>query len=135
MHWLAEQFTGDPGVTQSVLNVLLVLLGAGALIIGMRRRMPQPLRVAAEANFATEGGVKALAKRLEEAVRDAAAVRKEMHEMELRLSAAGEERAIKIHDRLGPIISEVHSLAGQVGEISKLLHELIQNLPRSARRL
>jgi hypothetical protein len=42
------------------------------------------------------------------------AVRKEMHEMELRITSCGEERTTKVHDRVNQVLEAVSELRGEI---------------------
>lgn len=46
-------------------------------------------------------------------------IRSEMHDMELRLTKHGEERAEKTHNRINEVLSAVSELRGQVNERQK----------------
>jgi hypothetical protein len=132
---LAAYFAGlEDAPGEFIKWFIIVAAGLGSFIFGVYKvarppeKLPQPLRTVTDTEYATAAGVRNLADEVDE-LRAALTADKESHhrdmaDMERRITASGEARAAAIHDRINALTAPLHSLDGQVKEISKLLHEL-----------
>lgn len=113
------------------------LIGLAGGILALFRRVPQPLRTSEDVKFATADGVQKLAKEVDDLRRELNEQRhtltKELNTLEQRLGRAGEERAVAIHDRIEPMMAEIHQVKGTLTEVSRSVHEIAAQL-RTPRR-
>jgi DNA anti-recombination protein RmuC len=79
--------------------------------------------IALAALFATRREVEALEKRLAETVNDMKQLRDDLQEMERRLNAASEQRALENHKRTNEILEAVSRLGGRFEQESTHRHE------------
>ena len=131
---LAVEMTNNE-LALSVLGVIVVLVGhhfvlrqyireaAGVKETSTTELSNQPIHVAVDDKNMTVGehAVKCgpLVKRVELLEGDVKEIRKKMETDKNEIIRSGEDRAIKIHDRVNLAIEKIGELKGQVGELAK----------------
>jgi hypothetical protein len=91
---------------------VLVSLGVGVIGVLVLRREHEAFKSDTSARFkALEESSKEMAKHISN---ELTIVRREIHESENRISDSGEERSVKIHDRLNEVLKVVSRLEGRV---------------------
>lgn len=86
------------------------LIGASGALPGV---------VAVISLFATRREVQQLEQRVDRTESAIADLRQDVHQMESRLSAAGEKRAADIHDRINEVLAAVAEMRGELKHIGR----------------
>lgn len=133
---------GLADVPAELLKWLIIVLLAGLNVYtGFFKKpaaVPQPFEVRKGSEYASADGVRALAVRvdkLEECLQDwRVEVTKEMHDTGREILQAGEQRAIAIHGRIEPLSTCIHDVAGELKQLTLLVHQLNSSVGRGYRK-
>lgn len=138
---IADISDASPQGIKDVLLVIGFLIGIGGGLMALLRKpvpVPQPMVTQRSPEWASAAGVQKLASEVDDLRKELHSQRDAIHR-DLRIavdaiSAAGEKRAIDIHNRIEPLSQCIHTQAGTLAEITRLVHDINTRLPRDARK-
>ena len=124
---LADIADADPSWLKEMMIFLFAATTVVMSILAAKRKMPQPFQVSRQKDCIDRSEHDALKTTVDH-------MTGELHAMERRLHQAGEDRIVKVHDRIEPLSRVIHELSGEVKQLAMHVHNLNTSVQRSVRK-